>query len=223
MAMQFLIELDGPIVDLQDRIYQAHRIVQAGLGLPSRDSREFWRLYRKGADLAEIVRPTRVGQLQDYASRFAEVVASDALFDLDQPRADVSASLASLSEIAPCSLIAMRPNAHAAQRLLDRNDLGRFFRTLRMLSKDRSVRLSQLVELGGGSNQSVAVVSSESLAILTREADLVVVGVAGGPCTPRRLRQAGAGAVYPDLGGLVEAIRTRDDELMRTGFRSPRR
>ena len=175
--MQFVIELDGPIVDVRRRYCQAHRLVQGKLGLPSREANEFWRLLRKGASLGEIVRPTRPAQPQEYARRFEETVVSDSLLALDEPQPDVAVQLAALAAIAPCHLIALRSNPHAAQRLLDRNDLGRFFQRLRLLSQERSVRASQLAELASESDQTLAAVASESLVLAAQEAGAVVIGL----------------------------------------------
>jgi phosphoglycolate phosphatase-like HAD superfamily hydrolase len=219
--MQVVIELDGPILDIRPRYTQAHRLVQAELGLASREAGEFWRLVRKGAGLDEIVRPFRPGQSRAYARRFEEVVASDALLDLDVPQPGVGAHLAALRAVASCGLVAHRANREATQRLLDRYELWRWFRTLRLLSRDRSVRVSQLAELVGLEAQTVMAIASEPLVRSARETGAVTVGIASGACTPRRLRQAGAELVVADVGELLEAIRTSSTELLRAGYRPP--
>ncbi len=222
-GMQFLIELDGPVVDIRPRYYRAHRLVQGELGLASRDADEFWRLVRKGAGAAEIVRPHRSGQLAAYAQRFEAALLSDSLLELDVPQKDVVIHVSGLREVAPCSLVSVRPDRQATQRLLDRHELWRHFRILRLLSQDRSVRMSQLTDWVRQSDQTVAAVASETMVLSAREAGAVVVGVANGASTPRRLRQAGADMVVADLGELVEAVQQSSDELIRAGYRPPHR
>jgi phosphoglycolate phosphatase-like HAD superfamily hydrolase len=219
VAMQFLIELDGPVLDVRRRYEQAHRRVQQELGLASREPNEFWRLIRKGAELPEIVRPTRAGQLETYARRFEALLRCDELSELDAPKPDVATHLARLSAVAPCVLIAMRAERHAAQRLLDRYELWRWFREMKLLSQDRSVRLAQLSELVSQTDQTVAAVVSETLVKAVREAGAIVAGVTGGICTPKRLRQAGADLIVSDLRALDEIIRVPTDELIRAGYR----
>lgn len=222
-GMQFLIELDGPVVDVRPRYYRAHRLVQGELGLASRDADEFWRLVRKGAGAAEIVRPHRPGQLEAYAQRFEAALLSDSLIELDVLQEDAVIHVSALSEVAPCSLVSVRPDRQGIQRLLDRYELWRHFRVLRLLSQDRSVRMSQLTEWIGQADQTVAAVASETMVLSAREAGAVVVGMANGACTPRRLRQAGADVVLADLGELLEAVRQSSDELIRAGYHPPHR
>lgn len=220
--MLIAIELDGPILDIAPRWYEAHRRAQDALGLPRRDAKEFWRLTRKGADLAEIVRPTRSGQLADYIRAFSDALTDAALATEDTPQPDVAAALASIREVAPCALVTMRGDRTTTQAILDRHELWRPFRKTMMLSPDRSVRLSQVGGLLAEEEQVLAAVADEPLAKAFGSAEATVVGIANGPCTPRRLRQAGAGLVYGDLAEFADALRTRDDELIKAGYRPPR-
>lgn len=221
-GMQFLIELDGPVVDVAARYHQAHRRVQAALGLARREAREFWRLFRKGADLAEIVRPTRPGQIDAYARDFEQALLSEDLIDLDVPQPGVSAHLAGLGQIAPCNLIALRPDRRATQRLLDRHELWAWFRSLHLLSQDRSIRASRLAALVEQEDSSVVVAASPAVVLSAREVGATVVGVSNGACTSRRLRQAGADAVVSCLGAFLQEARTPSAELLRAGYRLPR-
>lgn len=219
--MQFLIELDGPILDVAPRYYRAHQHVQGNLGLPRRETREFWRLIRKGAEIPEIVRPTRPGQLDDYVRQFEQALVNREFLELDVPQPGVREHLARLADLGVCSLIAVRADRQAAQELLDRHELWRSFRSQHLLSQDRSVRLSQMAELIERENQTMAVVSCETMARAARSAGAMVAGISSGPCTPRRLRQAGVDLVVSDLGGLLDAVRSPTAELLRAGFRPP--
>jgi phosphoglycolate phosphatase-like HAD superfamily hydrolase len=219
--MQLLIELDGPILDVAARHHEAHRRAQRALGLPSRDAREFSRLFRKGADLAEIVRPTRSAQLDEYVRLFDQLLSSNQLAELDAPQPNVHDHLAGLARLASCRLIALHRDRQIAQGLLDRYTLWPHFRSLHLLSPDRSVRISQLAELTEREALTVAAVASESLVQSARQAEALVFGLSNGPCTPRRLRQAGADIVFSDLGEVLEAVQQPTDALLRTGFRPP--
>jgi phosphoglycolate phosphatase-like HAD superfamily hydrolase len=216
--MQFIIELDGPIVDVQPRYYEAHRRVQAELGLASRTPNEFWRLVREGVPPVEIVRPHRSGQVDDYMRLFAQRVTMEELYSLDRPQPDAPAAMAGLSAMAPCKLVVLRGDRNAAQRLLDQHELWRFFRTLRMLSPDLARRIAQLGDLSEGRGQTVVAAGADVLARSAREAGFIVVGLGNGCCTPMRLRQAGADVLVKDLSELLESIRKPTDEMLRAGF-----
>ncbi len=220
--MLLSLELDGPILDVAPRWYAAHRRAQDELGLPRRDAREFWRLTRKGADLAEIVRPTRSGQLADYLRAFGAALTSEDLTARDAPQPDVKIALVSLREVAPCALVTTRGDRATTQALLDRYELWRPFNKTMMLSSDRSVRSSQIAGLLDEEDPVLAATSDEPLTKAFDSAGAVVVGIANGPCTPRRLRQAGAGVVFGDLAEFAEALRRQDEELIKAGYR-PRR
>lgn len=168
------------------------------------------------------MRPTRAGQLPDYARRFEQAVVAESLLELDEPQPDVGRFLAALNAVGRCDLVVPGPQRAAAQRLLDEHELWRFFGTLRMLSPDRSVRRSQLGELLGQGGQGIAVVGSDALVRAARDVEALVIGLSNGACTPKRLRQSGADVVLGDLGDVVEAVRTPDEALLRAGYRPPR-
>ena len=221
VGMQIVIELDGPIVDIRGRYFAAHRHVQGELGLASREPNVFWRLIRTGSELAPIVKPYRPAQLEAYARGFLAALSDPSLLELDVPQPDVLAHLAGLRELAPCSLVVARPDRQAAQSLLDRHELWRHFSTLRSLSQDLDARTSQWSDLVGQDDQTLAGVADAPTARAAREAGAITVGIANGPCTPRRLRQAGADVVVAHLGELLAAIRTADESLCRAGYRPP--
>jgi phosphoglycolate phosphatase-like HAD superfamily hydrolase len=217
-SMELIVELDGPIVDVRPRYYEAHRRVQGELGLASRNADEFWRLVRKGAPPVEVVRPHRFGQVDEYVRLFAARVTMEDLLALDRPQPDASAAMVGLSDIAICKLVVLRGDRNAAQRLLDQYELWRFFRTLRLLSQDRARRIAQLSELTERGAQAIVAAGTDALARSAREAGFLVVGVGNGCCTPMRLRQAGADALVKDLSELLEIIRRPTDEILRAGY-----
>ncbi len=217
--MRFIIELDGAVVDIRQRYYQAHRLAQNELGLASRTPDEFWRLFRKGAPPIEIVRPHRIAQVDDYARRFAELIVRDDLLALDRPQADAATSLAALGALGICCLVVRRPRRAAVQELLDRHELWRFFRTMRMMPPEQERRAMQFAELAQGDGRALAIVASDSMALSARQAGLITIGVAAGACTPKRLQQAGADLNVASLSELVEIIRDPPDSLIRAGFR----
>ncbi len=216
--MQLVIELDGPVVDVQRRHFQAHRLAQQEIGLAARLPDEFWRLYRKEAPLIEIVRPHRTGLLEVYQKRFAELRVSGELWSLDTPQSDAASALSELNTMGPCSLVVLGHDRQAAQELLDRHELWRFFRTMRMLSQDLSMRISQLKDLAAGGGQTLAALSSDVVTRSAREAGLIVAGVSNGPCTPLRLTRNGADLVVRNLSELVAVIREPTPDLLRAGF-----
>ncbi len=221
--MQFLVELHGVILHIRDRYVQAHRRAQAALGLPRRNPDEFWRLFRKGAALEEIVRPTRSGQLKEYARLFDAAISDPDLAAEDTPHPDAAAHLSYLASLGTCHLIVWSEvDRDTTQALLDRHELWRFFRTLKRLSPDRSLRISQLTEQVAESEQTIILASSEALVRAAREAGAMVLGVAGGPATPQRLRRSGADLVFRDLAEATDALRAPMEDLIRAGYRPPR-
>jgi len=169
--------------------------------------------------MVQIVRPYRTAQIDHYARRFTEYLLSPELCELDTPQPDAVSALRGLADIAPCSLVVLRDRREAARKLLDRHELWRFFRIMRMLSGDRATRIAQLTERIREGGQAVVAAGSDVLARAASEVGAVVIGVANGTCTPQRLRQAGANVVVGNLTELLERVRAPDEELIRAGFR----
>ena len=63
--------------------------------------------------------------------------------------------------------------------------------------------------------------ASETLVKEADEADLITGGITNGPCTGRRLTQAGARLTFRDLGALGDEIACGARHLIEAGLKPP--
>jgi len=213
--------MDGPLVDVQPRYHELHRRVLREMNLPALPAEAFWRLVRRDAPLEQFVSGGRPKHVERYKQRFMELSECDELLACDVAQADADGTLRSLKTLGEPILITMRLNRPGAQEVLKRLHLADYFLRVCGLSQSQARRVDQLQELAGEARRVIVAASSEPVIIATREADLPVVGVAGGSCTPQRLRRAGADVVFDTLDDVSLAIASGSEEIRRAGLLPP--
>jgi phosphoglycolate phosphatase-like HAD superfamily hydrolase len=216
--MRFLIDMDGPLVDIRPRLYALHKELIGETGLAPRPPEEFWQMIRRGEPLDRHLGQARPAHRDAYGRSFVERCEREDLLALDTMQPEVAQNLRVLKDMGVCHLITLRLNRQGAQQALDRCDICHFFDQLRVLSQVRSARIEQLKELAGGDPKTMVVTSSDSILIAARECSLFTVGIGNGPATPQRLRQAGADFVAKDLSELVDHLRPLSEAIRRAGW-----
>lgn len=221
--MKIILEFDGPVIDVEPVYWAAYSRVVAELELARKDRATFWRLLRRGAGIGEFLLGAKPRHLQRFREAFPELLESDECLSSGAAAEGVADELRALAAGQyALSLVTLGRNGPARQKLLDEADLSVYFTRMSRLAAAPNQRLDQLKELTEGEARVVVAAGSESLVKLAEEANLAAVGIANGPCTARRLTQAGARMTFTDLEGLGEEFATGARNLVAAGL-PPRR
>lgn len=216
--MHIIIELDGPVLDLEPGWYAAYHQVCGDMGLPRMDQAAYWRLVRRGAPDSEILRGAKPAQWREFRAAFDEAVTEDAIIKRYEPQENVDDSLSRLSRSATTTLVTHGQNREARKAMLDTSGLSdRFGRTLG-LPADRARWKEALGSMADGDPRVVIVAASEILARTAQAGGFLVVGVANGACAARRLRSAGADPVFDDLDALADDLEKGSPMLISAGL-----
>ena len=219
--MRFIIEFDGPIVDVLPVFFTAHEVVAKRVGWSRLDQATFRRMTRAKDRGGEILPGAGDTKVADYWRRFDEEIESDSVVATYEPHAGVAAILAGLAEYGTCTLVTLGSNVAARKSNLQRLELVRFFRQVERLSEDARRRPGELRMLAAGDERTVVVAASDSLVRACGEADLFCVGLSCGACGVSRLHQAGASVVLKGVGELLAELRAGCGELIRAGLLPP--
>lgn len=220
--MKIIVELDGPVLDVEPVHWAAYSLVVVELGLARKERAAFWRLVRRGAGIGDMLAGAKPRHIQRFRERLPEVLEQDECLADAAPQAGVAEELRALVVgHHALTLVTAGRNASARQRLLDANDLSIHFSRMTRLVSDPFQRLAQLKELAVDDRRVVVAAASESLVKLANEADLVAVGISNGPCLARRLTQAGARLTFGDFAELGEEIATGARRLIDAGLPPP--
>lgn len=219
--MRFIIEFDGPVMDVRPVYYREHCEVTAELGWSYLDESAFWRTTRTKGEDPSLLPGARPVKLKHYLARFSERLEDDDVVSQYKPHHGVDGVLERLAREGPCCLITLGANLRARQHVLDEADLARFFAKAEKLDPDPRRRPGELKALAAGDPRTVVVASTDSLVRAAGLADLFTVAVTSGCCAARRLHQAGADVVYSHLGALSESLATGSRDLIRAGLLPP--
>ena len=219
--MRFIIEFDGPIVDVLPVLFTAHEVVAEQVGWSRLDAPTFGRVTRAKDRGGEILPGAGDAKVVDYWRRFDEQIELDSVIATYEPHAGVAAILAGLTEHGICTLVTLGSNVAARKSNLQRYGLIRFFPQAERLSEDARRRPGELRMLAAGDERTVVVVASDSLVRACGEADLFCVGLLCGACGVSRLHQAGASVVLKGVGELLAELRAGCGELIRAGLLPP--
>ena len=219
--MKFIIEFDGPLVELRRVYHEVHREIAAGVGWSARDEATFWRLTRtKGRD-ANLLPGARPIKLEEYHRRFDGRLEDDAIIGQYAPHANIKGVLNDLMKYGTCHLITLGANVAARIRVLDSAGLTRRFTGGTALNPDPRRRPAELRALAENDPRTVVAASSAPAIRAAGQVDLFAVGIGSGASTPARLHQAGADIVYPDLAGLHASLACGAGDLIRAGLLPP--
>ena len=217
--MKIILELDGPMIDVEPVYWAAYSQVAADLGLARKNRVDFWRLIRRGAGIGDMLAGAKPRHVQRFRETFPGALEAEECLATAVAQPGVADELRALrAGQHSLGLVSLGKNAKTRQRRLDEHDLSVHFSRMARLVSDPFQRLTQLEELAEDHTRVLVAAGSESLVKLANEAGLVVVGVFNGPCTARRLTQAGAGLTFGDLEALGEEIATGGHNLVAAGL-----
>jgi phosphoglycolate phosphatase-like HAD superfamily hydrolase len=219
--MRFIIEFEGPIVDVADVYYRLHRDIATELGWSRLDQSTFWRITRREGRGANVLPGAKPAKVKKYHMRFAERLDSDAAVEGYQPQPAIDGALAALSRYGACTTVTIGANAGARQRVLDRANLSSHFLRAQSLAVDPRRRPGELRALAEGDERTVVAGASEAVIRAAAAADLFAVGITSGPCTATRLHRAGAAIVYNDLQELAASLSAGAEDMLRVGLLPP--
>ncbi|MEK6676488.1 MAG: hypothetical protein AABZ47_12655 [Planctomycetota bacterium] len=216
--MKFLIECDGPIFDLAAGYGRIHRESAKAVGWSSLDTVTFWRLTRtKGKD-AVLLPGAKPLKVKEYDEEFSKRVELDETVSTLTAQSWAQASMAALMKLGACHVLTLRTNVAARKLALERLGLARGVAGIEAISSDPRQRVGEIKKLAAGDRRSMVLAATDALVRSAREAEVFCVGISSGVCTPARLHQAGADAVYPSLTELAEWLNNDASDLIRAGL-----
>ena len=217
--MKIILELDGPVFDVEPVYWAAYSRAAGELGMARKDRRVYWNAVRRGAGVGDMLVGAKPRHLVRYRERFPEWL------ETDECLAEAVAHQCAADELRALevgghamSLVTLGSNAAARQKLLDSADLSKYFSRMARMVSDPFQRIAQMKELAEEHPRVLVVASSEPLVKLANEADLIVVGVSSGPCIGRRLTQAGARMTFGDLEELGNELASGARALVAAGL-----
>ena len=213
-----IVELEGPIIDVQARYWAAHQAAIEAIGFEGPSESEFWRLVRLGAPDHQFVRHGKPDKVDDYTRLRDEKLHSSELMALDEARDGASENLRVLKQLGSCHLATLCDNREGLNATLDRLDIWMYFDKKVVLPESRDRRVASLKELMGHHPSTLVVAGSVPFAYAAGEAGGRVVGIKGGPAFPDRLRKVGADFCFDSLDALTDALTKRDPILERIGL-----
>ena len=219
--MIFIIEFDGPIIDIRPVYYRLHRETAEEVGWSWLDERTFWRLTRAKGREANVLPDARPSKLKEYRARFGERLEGDLTVEQYSPHAGIDQALDGLTRRGSPCLITLGANLSARRRVLHHTGLTRYFTKLETLNSDPRRRPGELRVLAANERRTLVVASTDSVIRAASQAGLFTVGIASGSCADARLHQAGADVVYPDIHRLVTSLSSGGHEMIRAGLLPP--
>ncbi len=216
--MKFIIEADGPVLDVQPIYWAAYSTAVAEIGQARTDPAAFWRIIRRGDRAGLAVRGANPRQLQLYEARIAELIESDDAVAHGRPQPGVTDALRRLGGRGECVMVTLARNRAGRQKILDAEDLAIHFFQMLGLAAETTRRGDQLRAVVDGDPQVMAAAATPSMVRAAVGADLPVVGVTNGASTGRRLTQAGAQCTFADLPELADELDRGAPELVRLGL-----
>lgn len=218
--MNFVIDCDGPIIDVRPVYYAAFRLVVAELGWSCLDEATYWRLLRsKGreANLLPGAKPIKHANLHE---RFAEVVESPEIANAGQPHGGraMTKTIQALARHGRCAVVTLGTNVETRRKMLDRYNIGSLLACIERLSEDPRRRPAELTALAGGDRHTIVAAASDAIIRAAREANLFALGISTGPCSAARLHQAGADVVYSALDELTASLAKGTPDLIAAGL-----
>lgn len=217
-SLTTIIEYEGPVGNVRPRYWAAHQRAIAATGFEGPPADEFWRLWRTGADDAQMVRFGKAGKVADYKRQRSDLIDSTELMAMDEPTTDAANQLRVLKGLGECHLVTLSRNIDGFKATLDRLDLWIWVNSRLSLPEHRERRVEAIRQLAGRQRSVLAVAGSVPFAYAASQAGCRVVGIKGGPTYPNRLRQVGVDLIYDSLDELTDALTQRDTELQRIGI-----
>ena len=219
--MTFLIEFDGPIIDLRSVYYQVYREVAAEVGWSRLDPDTYWRLIRTRGREAVVLPGAKPVKVKAFWTRFDQRVEEDSVIAGHELLPGVEDALEMIARHGRCTLVSIGSNIAARRRLAGEMRLANTLARMERLDPDPRRRPGELRVLAGGDQRDLVVAGTDALARSAGQAKLLTVGISSGSCTAARLHRAGADIVYSGLDELVESLRSGAKDLIQAGLLPP--
>ncbi len=206
--MRIIIELEGPVLNVEPAYWAAYSGAAASVGLARTDRKRFWRAIRRGAGNTEMFTGARPRQLAQYERKLAELLESEECLRQCEAQEGVATALGRLGRHGECVLVTTGRNRDVRQKWLDEEGLSAYFVEMHGLSADPMRRPAQLRQLSSDGGRAMVAAGTAPLARAASEAGLVAIGITAGPANARHLRQAGVDDVCADLDEVAERLDT---------------
>ncbi|MBN1512577.1 MAG: HAD family hydrolase [Phycisphaerae bacterium] len=202
--MKLLVDVDGPLLDVQPAYWHAYQQAVSELGLARIDPATFWRLVRSAAAEGMLLRNSKPRHWKVFQERLA------ALLDMDEYVARMvpqpgAARLTSTRPRLALQVVTLHDNASARQQIL--SQIGSLGAPIVSLAGPAEDRVRRLLGLADRQERSLVLAGHDRLVRAACDAGLPCVGIANGPRTAKCLTQAGASQTFPDLETLLERLR----------------
>ncbi|MFQ5463482.1 MAG: HAD family hydrolase [Phycisphaerae bacterium] len=216
--MKFIVEWDGVIADVAPVWYEAHRRVAAEVGWSKLDQATFWRLTRtKGAE-ANILPGAKPMKIKNYHELFHSQIETDELIALAQAHECIREPLRRLVHKGDCLCVTAGLNGAARSAWLAEASVSDSAIAMGRLSREPGERIQDLRNLAGSDRRTVVVAATDQVVRAGRSAELLTVGISSGPCSQKRLHQAGADLVYASLADLAACVASGGKDLLDAGL-----
>ncbi len=202
--MRLILEMDGPVVDVEPAVWSAYAGAAGETGVPRLDRAEFWRRFRVGDPAGRWVPGAAASKVPEFVRRFEARCESDECLDLCAAQAEAGIALIGLKRRAELVLVTVGANKAARQRVLDREKLSEFFTRMLGLPAQPHLRPAQLRELHLMEGKTLVCAATPALVQAAAGAGIPAVGIGQGMATAKRLTQAGASATFLTLAALDE-------------------
>jgi phosphoglycolate phosphatase-like HAD superfamily hydrolase len=218
--MNFIIDCDGPIIDVRPVHYRAFREVVAELGWSCLDEATYWRLVRAKGREANLLPGAKPGKHAQLHEQFARVVESPEIVGAGEPHRGrkMNETIQALARHGRCAAITIGVNVETRRELLDRHRIGPLLERIERLNEDPRRRPAELTALSQGDRHTIVAAASDAIIRAAREANLFALGISTGPCSAARLHQAGADVVYDALDALPASLAKGAPDLIAAGL-----
>lgn len=217
-GMRFLIEFDGPIVDVASIYFKTYHAVAGEIGWSRLDQATYWRLLRTKGKQADILPAAKPQKREQFQALFDQRIEADEVVSQLSARAGAVEAIRSIVRHGPCKAITLGTNADARRAILEKAKLVPTISELQSISQDVRRRPSELKVLAENDKRAIIVTSSDTLGRAAREAEIFVVGLSCGTCSPARLHQAGVDVVFSEWAELQSSLATGAKELIQAGL-----
>lgn len=216
--MKFIIDLDGPVLDIHARHMRAYRDAAAATGHAPMADGPIWRIIREGSQPHRLIAGAKPDEVRRFLATLDEALESDEAIAECTAQPDAANSLDRLKRAGSLLLVTLGTNRPARQGVLDALDLSVHFMTMRCLPPEPALRVARLRDLAEGDRRVVVACASEPLARAAQDAGMLPVGIANGAAVEGRLIRAGAQIVFANLEALADEVAGGCNRLIHAGL-----
>lgn len=218
MKLQIIVELEGPVADVESAYWKAYAHSAGELGLAKTDPKAFWRIVRQGHPIGAAVRGAKPDKIAAFQKLFEETLETNETVGEMVTQDEVRSALSRLRDFADCNLVTCGTNKEARQRWLDVHDLSIMFTRMAGLAAERDRRALTMRGLLEEGCEGLVVAASPTVVATGCSCDMVTVGIAKGVATAQKLTQAGATHIFTDIGEIVADLEKGGSTLSQCGL-----